>query len=698
MKRTCFSLLLTLAVLCTPLAAQQRTNTTAPQVDRIGRGGGGVVVNKDGSITIAPAPGKPTLITGFDPSGAAQFPPVITSDQFGFVGDDSTDNTEAFVRLHTYLLAHDGATVIFTNSRGNTYRHHAIYYFDSVKHLRVLWNGARLRNNSSNSGFGCIPFSGYYRNAEGVRDSTFHGIERPNYLNTVAAGSRTVTLKNLATASNYAPGKWVFIGGYEQQGSSYPFNLRFYEINKVLSVDTAAGVVTLENPTKFAYREDWYPYRQNDLDSGGAIVVGPAQMISLNRQYFNLSEDIYFENLQCLASTTPNTVPSGLAAGADYSAQFIISGVKNFRAKGIKADGLTLGEIDQALIEDSDFRFGELDKLVDKMEFHRSRFGNLSYGTDFQQVVFDNCSFESTPDVYARNVAYRNTDFLGDAQVAPQTLFWPGQSLILENNRFYATAANDPTGLAFGMIQSHYDYPDQHFFTVATVAGSTVTADATVENGSLRMLLQQGAEIYTDTGKRGHVKEIAFDAATNRFVITADFTQAPAVGDVFRFKMLQLIKMAGNMWVNKPQATPQISGVPPAEVYRNADDAGGVIERVVPLLPAANTLVRQPLDGDVVEVTINITRAYTGTDATARLDIGSYIPGASSNLAAINLKQTGVRQLFSTTTSTPLSGDTLNPTTASFSAIMGVQAEGGSVTSDDQKPLGYVVFKIVRHR
>jgi hypothetical protein len=68
---------------------------------------------------------------------------VDVATEFGMVGDDSTDNTAAFVALRTWMLAHDGATLWL---KPGTYRHKNPYMFAGCKNFHLKANGAYLRN------------------------------------------------------------------------------------------------------------------------------------------------------------------------------------------------------------------------------------------------------------------------------------------------------------------------------------------------------------------------------------------------------------------------------------------------------------------------------------------------------------------------------------------------------------------------
>jgi hypothetical protein len=74
---------------------------------------------------------------------------------------------------------------------------------------------------------------------------------------TVSAGATSVTLLNPAKSFCFHPGRAVMICGFDVQGFGQPINNDVFEYNRVVSVDGATGVITLENALANTYKSTW---------------------------------------------------------------------------------------------------------------------------------------------------------------------------------------------------------------------------------------------------------------------------------------------------------------------------------------------------------------------------------------------------------------------------------------------------------
>jgi hypothetical protein len=93
---------------------------------------------------------------------------------------------------------------------------------------------------------------------------------------TVAAGSKTVRLKDIEDASKYTVGAMVLIAGLDMQGFGYPPNPHFFDWRRI--TDITDDVITLDQPLENDYRDDWPNwFLGHGLELGG---IGAATIVS----------------------------------------------------------------------------------------------------------------------------------------------------------------------------------------------------------------------------------------------------------------------------------------------------------------------------------------------------------------------------------------------------------------------------------
>lgn len=87
-------------------------------------------------------------------------------------------------------------------------------------------------------------------------------------IETVAAGSITVTLVDIEDADMFDVGGMVLFGGIDLQGFGYPPNPHYFEWRRIVAINGA--VITLDEPLTNGYRSDWPDYfTGNQFELGG---------------------------------------------------------------------------------------------------------------------------------------------------------------------------------------------------------------------------------------------------------------------------------------------------------------------------------------------------------------------------------------------------------------------------------------------
>lgn len=182
-------------------------------------------------------------------------------DDFGGVGDGVTDNRTAYGNFRTWAKSVSGWKGIrfppgsYVQSNGayeaagpGGWPPSITYPFLGIDKLIIYGYGAGLPVFGSS-----VPNNADARAA----------------IDTVAAGSTTLKLKDIDRASAFAVGGMILLGGLDlQTGWGYPPNSHFQEWCRIASIDD--DIITLEAPIKYSYRDDWPRFFEgNNFEIGG---------------------------------------------------------------------------------------------------------------------------------------------------------------------------------------------------------------------------------------------------------------------------------------------------------------------------------------------------------------------------------------------------------------------------------------------
>lgn len=166
-------------------------------------------------------------------------------------------------------------------------------FASGIKQLRVvgLGTGATLSNGgvASNSGFFLGALNGIQNGANGTHSA---------YINTVAAGSNSVTLSTPSQHTLYNVGDWVLVVGIDLgtgtagvEGS--PPNPGFHDWMKIAAKDTVTGKLTFSSVLTNSYKSTWPVFFAGDSthpDYGGAALVYQlSQDWDTQQEYVNLT-------------------------------------------------------------------------------------------------------------------------------------------------------------------------------------------------------------------------------------------------------------------------------------------------------------------------------------------------------------------------------------------------------------------------
>src|SRR5947208_1663872 len=151
----------------------------------------------------------------------------------------------------------------------------------------------------------------------------------------------------------------VVIYGYDQQGSGYPPNMRYFEYKTVLTANAGTGVVTFTDQLQNFYDSRWWDTTYPD---GDHLAHGAPRILPLQRADYNQPNLIWLKG----GSFLPNSNNSAFNL-LQTSANLVIY-------EDVSAPAFNVFETNKIIIERSNFAGDQstCDKLVDSMLFENS--------------------------------------------------------------------------------------------------------------------------------------------------------------------------------------------------------------------------------------------------------------------------------------------------------------------------------------
>jgi hypothetical protein len=193
-----------------------------------------VVTAEPGDVTAVVAAPAAVLVAANGPSYAPTGLQVNVKTDFGAVGNGVADDWAAIERAGIWLAAHGGGRMYFptgtylmpTTGKNLTIRSNIEYFGDGPSSV------------IAGSNAGIVSPNGAHFNVTGYDDFTYYPA------NAIAAGDRSVAATTAANAGKFKAGDIVMIcsTGTNVNGLFY-----FMDINRVLSVNTSSGVISLED-------------------------------------------------------------------------------------------------------------------------------------------------------------------------------------------------------------------------------------------------------------------------------------------------------------------------------------------------------------------------------------------------------------------------------------------------------------------
>lgn len=188
---------------------------------------------------------------------------VNFSSYGGSPAASAATNTTAVSTFNTAYAALSGRTQLIIDP--GTYNFTGFSFANTVgiagSQLTISAYGVTLTANAGTHGVATS--AGLVEGADAFKETR---------IDSVSAGSSTVTLKTAGQTSRFSVGQYCTVGGINMQGAGDPPNLGIFERKKILSI--GVGILTFTEPLRKSYSDTWPAY---NAGRGGPASVFPMQ-------------------------------------------------------------------------------------------------------------------------------------------------------------------------------------------------------------------------------------------------------------------------------------------------------------------------------------------------------------------------------------------------------------------------------------
>lgn len=529
---------------------------------------------------------------------------LLNIKDFGARGDGTNDDSEALIRFRDYLQLNRSVSYrvlfpsgqyIYTNNR----------WLLGVDTLTIYAEGAQFQNRSSSGAnrrdrvFNNLSIFETYGDTDWPGDLSF---ETGRRIRTAEVAATRISLMNASDASMFSAGQRVLLHGFDQQWGGFPINLRFYEWNRIRSVDLAAGTISLETPIQYRYDESW---RETVDNSGPGKSWGAPRVLALERTNY-----YYPRYIEIVGATFLRNPRSSQDDGLMLSAENLI--LRRCRYSG----SANCSENKYTLFDNCQFVSAEPDKLCGRFELTNSTVsGDIAGATGCQEAIFsDNiftgCNFHVSPG----RVSYMRNRFVVRAgQTAPVVAtnysHWSTERLTFQDN----TIVHD------GNISAAVDSGQAIVFAAVKVSpdGGLLLDDSNDTREGVIQQLRIGTVVQrTNAANSGRVNKISYQDGF--WLLQGTWLTSVAPGEEWFFYQIGEIVESGTQWmggarraINEPRPR-QMSGV--ASTGRATVVLGGPF-------PWAATGETHDVYGYMTALRTTVSRGYTGSTPSPSLTV-----------------------------------------------------------------------------
>lgn len=181
---------------------------------------------------------------------------------YGVVADASTDNFAALERMRVTIETsyNDQVNTIFIPAAPLSYDYSNNRWLRQLRHIRLDGYGASIRNTDAVSAFAedryPIQVNELLVDNGGLQRSVLGAYKTTYKFDPALPGDTLLTFSTPGDGNNFVVGEEIYITGKQRQEGGYPPNMTYFELHRVEAV--TANDITLEQPLKYEYRDDWY--------------------------------------------------------------------------------------------------------------------------------------------------------------------------------------------------------------------------------------------------------------------------------------------------------------------------------------------------------------------------------------------------------------------------------------------------------
>lgn len=700
-----------------------------------GFGGGGVVHGEAGDPGDFVENYGSSILPSNDLSGAVRWRRDIFQDvdarQFGIRGD-GTDQTERIMRgLRLHMRDVGDCKVIFPGHHGEMYCCRSPKPFHEVLSYTVDFQRAKLKNigaiHASEGGtYGASTNYGFQFGSDDIGYSWTPGgqvagnpvmpdpaskiwddpgpgvaiVATSGYLMTadVPRGSRTVPIAP-ADAANVAPGAWVLLHWFVRQIGSNPMNPAYFEYRRVEAVDAVTGVLTLDEPTTWPYKI----IAPQDTHRG--LTHGPARVTLLDRADYRITRKIRVFGGEILR-TSNLTSYGGLCA---------VIGALDAVIDGMRAEQYVPSMCRFVEARGCEF-FGpknEVDKMMELARFVGTRVvtgsGSTMQGSGARRIEFIGGSIENQPGQTGPAMFRSRELLLEGAKIAtngttssPAMVVcdsYAGRERVIEDCEF-AGDGSQAFMLQAGSVPS--------FFPDAVTPTSMTIAAGNPAMTNIRFAADYGGKITVNTGATAEVFTIdEVDGISwtpsGDLVLTGAHEEGTTPAPASTQRVMWSCRHA-----RVDESNRLIAGGIPAfgrhrarAAYDTAEAGGAGRLRTYRMSMRNAGLGSRYINGDLIEVVVDVLRPYRGTDPASTLDLRFVAPNGTTVIwsSAINVRQRGTRIMRVGGTAGSQSGDSLSniPSVARGELLNHYVRSSGVATYTDATPAALPDIVIVAY-
>jgi len=507
------------------------TTLSSPSHQFVAADIGKIVSLYNGGSSFGNGLGFHSTITGISGNNAiiATTPPTSVANGLAQV---CTDNTAPFINARNFLISKNPTRYTF-NVPAGTYCLNSNHWLKGIINYDVSAYGANFINMTSNLGyqidgtgmcFGCDIFS----NAGDAGFDPSTNISG-QLIQAAALGGSSITLITNTDTSNFHVGDDVLIFGFDAQGTaSYPPNPRYFEYNTITAINSTTGVVTLQNPLKYAYLTDWL-----DTSPVYGVTTGAPRMLDLNRTNMKITQNGTFSGGAFLT-----WMGSQNASARQVSGTISISGGRNITVTDVNATGIFAGQTETVNVIRGAYQldsrgdgYSELDKLIATANISGGIYQNLIQGTGIKTANFTGNTFTGQFQNFAETQVYTGNTFATDPSLSANYLTITGGSWWTPNQTFNSNTFKVTSGI--GGITNHYN---QITFIVQSSPAPTATSLSVPFSSGITQALEIG-EVLTGTGaaagKTFTITKFFCNPASTCTIIGTPSGGSPLAGEIY---------------------------------------------------------------------------------------------------------------------------------------------------------------------